>query len=160
MTERETDDQTGRLSSKLRLIPLTSVMPILAARPPARPTELQRRAPEPTVSARDLRRAAESLVELCAQVLRGRHPLSAIRRVADPRAFAQFTTLFRRTRPLRPNAEPVSLRLSHTATDPSGVLTMVALMRAGDRVRAVSLCARPRSPRGWQLTLCQLIENR
>lgn len=158
----ETDDRTG-LSSRLRLIPLTSVMPILAARTPVpRPTALERRPhnTNPATSHRDLRRAAESLVELCAQVLRGRHPLSAIRRVADARAFGQFTALFRRTRPLRPHAEPVSLRLSHTATDPSGALTMVALMRTGDRVRAVSLCARPRSPRGWQLTLCQLIENR
>lgn len=148
----ETNDQSGPLRSRLRLIPLSAVLPMLSA-PATTPAP-----PRPDRDER--RRTAEGLVELCAQVLRGRHPLAAIQRKSDRAAFGQFAALYRRFRSGRADAAPVSLRLRHSDTDASGGLTMVAILNTGDQVRAMSLCARDNPPAGWRLTRCQLVEPR
>ena len=137
----------GRLRSRLRLVPLTAVMPMMSA------AAADHSGP---VAAADHRRAAEGLVELCAQVLRGRHPLAAMRRVASAAAFGQFTALYGRLTRAR-GEPPVTLRLSRTDAGPGGSVDMVAIVQAGRRVRALTMRA-VRTPRsGWQLTQCQLV---
>lgn len=146
----ETYDETA--NPRLRLVPLAAALPMLAAPPPA-PAPMR---PDPE----ECRRVAEGLVELCALVLHGRHPLAAVQRKADRAAYGHFAALYRRFRSGRPGSGPVSLRLRHSDTDASGGINMVAILTAGGVVRAMSLGAEHRSPVGWRLTRCQLVEPR
>lgn len=149
MGDLGTIDHDSGMRPRLRLLPLSAVLPML--KPPAAPSRAAVPGTDP-----ERRRAAEGLVELCAQVLRGRHPLAAVQRRADRIAFGQFAALHRRFRSARP--VPVSLRLRHSDVDASGGLSMVAILRAGELVRAMSLRA-GHSPRsGWRLTQCRLVE--
>ncbi|MGH8879528.1 MAG: Rv3235 family protein, partial [Stackebrandtia sp.] len=88
-------------------------------------------------------------------VLRGRHPLTAMRRVASAAAFQQFSVLYGRL--TRGSEPPVTLRLSRSDAGPGGTVDMVAIVQVGRRVRALSMRAARTTRSGWQLTLCQLV---
>jgi hypothetical protein len=138
-------------SASLRLMP----MPALLASPPS-PLPPAGQPPVPAGAPHDHRLVAQRLVALCAQVLSGSRPLSALRLLTSRTAFAQFSALHRRLSALRCEGGEVSLRLSRSGVSADAV-EFVATLRAGPRVRALAMRAQPAEPTRWRLTLCQLV---
>ena len=73
--------------------------------------------------------------------------------------YEQVAQLERLLRPYRLRGDTLRIRVGRSSQVRAGTVDIVAVIRAGDRVRAVDLQVCTSVRPGWQLTLCHLVQS-